>query len=78
MDWLIVVFLFTPAINYHLARRTSVHLEALRDPQVAARLLEDYEQDLRDSDEITHARLKRRPLWEKIVGPFVWILERQQ
>jgi cardiolipin synthase len=23
--WLVVVFLFTPAINYHLARRTSVH-----------------------------------------------------
>ena len=21
---------------------------------------------------------QRRPLWEKIVGPFVWILERQQ
>ena len=22
--------------------------------------------------------LVRRPLWEKIVGPFIWILERQQ
>ena len=51
---------------------------ALRDPQVAARLLADYEQDLRDSDEITHNRWQRRALWEKIVGPFVWILERQQ
>ena len=51
---------------------------ALRDPQVAARLLSDYQQDLQDSDEITHDRWKRRPLWEKIVGPFVWILERQQ
>src|SRR5688500_18272188 len=51
---------------------------ALRDPEVATRLLRDYEQDLRDSDEITHDRWKRRPLWEKIVGPFVWILERQQ
>ena len=51
---------------------------ALRDPQVAGRLLEDYEQDLLDSDEISHDRWKRRPLWEKIVGPFVWILERQQ
>ncbi|MBA3641166.1 MAG: hypothetical protein M3541_11455 [Acidobacteriota bacterium] len=59
MDWLAVVFLFTPSINYHLARRTSVH-------------------DLTDSDEITHARWKRRPVGEKIVGPFVWILERQQ
>lgn len=51
---------------------------ALRDPKVAARLLKDYEQDLRDSEEITHARWQRRPLWEKIVGPFIWILERQQ
>jgi cardiolipin synthase len=51
---------------------------ALRDPDVAGRLLKDYEQDLRDSVEITRERWKRRPLWEKIVGPFVWILERQQ
>jgi cardiolipin synthase len=51
---------------------------AMRDPSVAARLLEDYARDVRDSDEITLERWLRRPLWEKIVGPFVWILERQQ
>jgi cardiolipin synthase len=51
---------------------------ALRDPAVAARLLDDYRQDLADSDEITLERWQRRPLWEKVVGPFVWILERQQ
>jgi cardiolipin synthase len=51
---------------------------AMRDPQVATRLLQDYEQDLRDSEEVTFARWQRRPLWEKVVGPFVWILERQQ
>jgi cardiolipin synthase A/B len=51
---------------------------ALRDPDVAVRLLEDYRQDLADSDEITLERWQRRPWWEKIVGPFVWILERQQ
>ena len=51
---------------------------AMRDPAVAARLLEDYEQDIADSDEITLDEWQRRPLWEKIVGPFVWILERQQ
>ena len=51
---------------------------ALRDPEVAKRLLADYEQDLLDSDEITLDRWRRRPLWEKVVGPFVWILERQQ
>jgi cardiolipin synthase len=51
---------------------------ALRDPAVARRLLDDYERDLRDSDEITLETWRRRPFWEKIVGPFVWILERQQ
>ncbi|HET7218583.1 MAG TPA: phospholipase D-like domain-containing protein [Vicinamibacterales bacterium] len=51
---------------------------AMLDPGVAARLLVDFERDLRDSDEMTLERWRRRPRWEKIVGPFVWILERQQ
>jgi cardiolipin synthase len=51
---------------------------AMRDPAVAARLLQDYERDLADSVEATLERWQRRPLWEKIVGPFIWILERQQ
>ena len=51
---------------------------AMRDRSLAARLLEDYARDLADSEEMTLDRWKRRPLWEKIVGPFVWILERQQ
>jgi cardiolipin synthase len=51
---------------------------AMRDPDLAARLMEDYERDLKDSEEITLERWQRRPLWEKVVGPFVWILERQQ
>lgn len=51
---------------------------ALRDPAVARRLLQDYVQDLADSQAYTLERWQRRPLWEKIVSPFVWILERQQ
>jgi cardiolipin synthase len=51
---------------------------ALRDPAVARRLLQDYAQDLADSQAYTLERWQRRPLWEKIVSPFVWILERQQ
>jgi cardiolipin synthase A/B len=51
---------------------------ALRDPAVAARLLEDYRRDVENSETVTLERWRRRPLWEKIVGPFVWILERQQ
>jgi cardiolipin synthase len=51
---------------------------AMRDPAVAARLMQDYERDLAVSREITLDQWQRRPVWEKIVGPFVWILERQQ
>ncbi len=51
---------------------------ALRDPAVAGRLLRDYARDQQDSEEITLAQWRRRPIWEKVVGPFVWILERQQ
>ena len=51
---------------------------AMRDAAVAARLLQDYERDLASSDEVTLDGWQRRPLWEKVVGPFVWILERQQ
>ncbi len=51
---------------------------AMLDRSVCSGLLEDYGQDLRDSEEITLEKWRRRPLWEKIVGPFVWILERQQ
>jgi cardiolipin synthase len=51
---------------------------AMRDPAVAARLLQDYERDLAGSREVTLEMWERRPLWEKLVGPFVWILERQQ
>jgi cardiolipin synthase len=51
---------------------------ALRDAAVAERLLADYERDLADSEEVLLERWQRRPVWEKIVGPFIWILERQQ
>jgi cardiolipin synthase A/B len=51
---------------------------AMLDREVARRLLEDYQRDLEDSDQITLEAWRARPLWEKIVGPFVWILERQQ
>ncbi len=51
---------------------------AMRDAAVAARLMDDYRRDVGDSDEISLARWRARPVWEKIVGPFIWILERQQ
>jgi cardiolipin synthase len=51
---------------------------AMCDPAVAARLLDDFRRDVQNSDEVTYDVWRRRPLWEKAVGPFVWILERQQ
>jgi cardiolipin synthase len=51
---------------------------AMRDRALAGRLLEDYARDISDSQEIALERWRRRPFWEKVVGPFVWILERQQ
>ena len=51
---------------------------AMLDARVASRLLEDHRRDVLDSQEVTLERWRRRPLWEKVVGPFVWILERQQ
>jgi len=51
---------------------------AMRDRGVAVRLLEDYVRDIADSQEITLERWRRRALWEKVAGRFIWILERQQ
>jgi cardiolipin synthase A/B len=51
---------------------------AMCDRALAARLLEDHRRDIADSREMSFERWRRRPLWEKVVGPFVWILERQQ
>jgi cardiolipin synthase len=51
---------------------------AMRDEGVASRLLEDYRRDVAASEEITLEKWRRRPIWEKVLGPFVWILERQQ
>ena len=51
---------------------------AMRDPDVAARLLMDYERDIQGSREVTLEKWERRPLWEKVLGPFAGILERQQ
>ncbi len=51
---------------------------ALLDEASNARLLEDFERDLRSSREITLPAWRRRNLLERIVGPGAWILERQQ
>jgi cardiolipin synthase len=51
---------------------------AIRDRDVASRLLEDWNRDVERSREVTLAEWRRRPLWEKLIGTVAWILERQQ
>jgi cardiolipin synthase len=51
---------------------------ALRGPEITARLREIFAMDLASSDEVTLEGWRNRPLLEKVVGPIVWILERQQ
>lgn len=48
------------------------------DKKVAKRLLEDFEQDIEQCEEITYEKWKRRSLAEKVVESAGWILERQQ
>ena len=51
---------------------------AIRDDELSARLTKDFLADVGCSEEVTLETWKRRPLVEKIVEPFAWILERQQ
>ena len=51
---------------------------AFREQGVTARLCQDFEADLAASDEVTMEEWIARPLFEKVVGPVCWILERQQ
>jgi cardiolipin synthase len=51
---------------------------AMRDGEILARLGQDFAADLAACEEITLARWRARPLWERALNPIVWILERQQ
>jgi len=51
---------------------------AIRDRDVASRLLTDFAIDRQHATEVTLTSWRARPLWEKLVGTVAWILERQQ
>lgn len=51
---------------------------AMRDPAIVHRMCEDFEKDLEQSEEITMARWRARPYWERLLGSGGWVLERQQ
>jgi cardiolipin synthase len=51
---------------------------AMLDRGINQRLLQDFDRDLEASREVTLDAWRRRPLWERMIGPIAWILERQQ
>jgi cardiolipin synthase A/B len=51
---------------------------AIRDEELSDRVTKDFLHDLESCEVVTLETWKRRPLYEKIVEPFAWILERQQ
>ncbi len=51
---------------------------AIRDEGMSARLREDFSADIKKCELVTMDTWKHRSLFEKIVEPFCWILERQQ
>jgi cardiolipin synthase len=51
---------------------------ATRDAALTARLASDFEKDRLTSRQVTLADWEGRPVFERIIGPFAWVLERQQ
>jgi cardiolipin synthase A/B len=77
VDDLWVVLGTTNFDNRSFEHNDEVNL-AIRDEDVSARMTKDFVHDLQSCEEVTLETWKRRPLVEKIVEPFAWILERQQ
>jgi cardiolipin synthase A/B len=79
---LVVDDLWTAIGSTNLDNRSFEHNDemnlAVRDAAVAARVTQDFDADLLQSQEVTLDAWRRRPILEKLVGPIAWILERQQ
>lgn len=74
-DWAVVGT--TNVDNRSFEHNDEVNL-AVCDGGLAARLQADHQRDVANSHEVTLDAWQRRPHWEKLLGPIVWILERQQ
>ncbi len=77
VDDLWVVLGTTNFDNRSFEHNDEVNL-AIRDEQVSSRMTRDFMHDLTSCEEVTLETWKRRSLFEKLVEPFAWILERQQ
>lgn len=51
---------------------------AARSPELAARLIRDFENDLAQSRRITYEEWKQRPVWERTFESVGWFFQRQQ
>ncbi|HET9741863.1 MAG TPA: phospholipase D-like domain-containing protein [Terriglobales bacterium] len=51
---------------------------AARSPELAARLTQDFENDLAQSRKVTYEEWKRRPIWERAFESVGWFFQRQQ
>jgi cardiolipin synthase len=51
---------------------------AMPDPTVARRLEQDFQNDLRQSRQVSYEQWKRRPIWEKAAEWFGWLLLNQE
>jgi cardiolipin synthase len=74
-DWSVVGT--TNVDNRSFEHNDEINL-AMLDRAIAGRLLDDFERDLQSATQVTLAGWRSRPWWEKLIGPVVWILERQQ
>jgi cardiolipin synthase len=51
---------------------------AARSSELAARLIQDFENDLKQSRRITYDEWQRRPIWERTFDIIGWFFQRQQ
>jgi cardiolipin synthase len=63
--------------NRSFGLNDEVNLAAV-DPQLAANLEQQFQQDISKAEPATYAKWKERPAWERFVEWFGWVLESQQ
>jgi cardiolipin synthase len=51
---------------------------AARSLELATRLIQDFENDLQQSQRISYDEWKRRPIWERVLDMIGWFFQRQQ
>ena len=63
--------------NRSFGLNDEINLAAL-DPELSATMTSLFAQDLKQAPAITYDEWKKRPVWERFVEMFGWLLERQE